>query len=63
MRLLYDGMIYNLQVTGGITRYFANLIGRLPSHFIPSLVVGRNGNNQISPRIESESLRVWEVTL
>src|SRR5258705_4581389 len=40
MRILYDGMIYSSQVAGGINRYFANVIGRLPPDFTPSLLVG-----------------------
>jgi glycosyltransferase involved in cell wall biosynthesis len=40
MRILYDGMIYTMQVAGGINRYFANVIGRLPPDFTPSLQVG-----------------------
>jgi glycosyltransferase involved in cell wall biosynthesis len=40
MRILYDGNIYSLQAAGGITRYFANLISRLPADFHPALVVG-----------------------
>jgi glycosyltransferase involved in cell wall biosynthesis len=30
MRILYDGQIYAYQTTGGISRYFANIIDRLP---------------------------------
>lgn len=37
MRILYDGRIYAIQTAGGINRYFANLIGRLPESFVPSL--------------------------
>ncbi|MEQ9370301.1 MAG: glycosyltransferase family 1 protein [Coleofasciculus chthonoplastes F3-SA18-01] len=35
MRILYDGQIYATQVAGGINRYFANLISRLPEDFTP----------------------------
>jgi glycosyltransferase involved in cell wall biosynthesis len=42
MQILYDGQIYRYQVTGGINRYFANLITKLPSSFIPSLLVGKS---------------------
>lgn len=31
MRILYDGLIYSTQAAGGINRYFANIIGRLPA--------------------------------
>ena len=41
LRILYDGLIYRMQAAGGINRYTANLIGRLPRTFHPSLVVGQ----------------------
>ena len=37
MKILYDGIIYNTQPTGGINRYFANLIDGLPEDIQPSL--------------------------
>jgi glycosyltransferase involved in cell wall biosynthesis len=37
MKILYDGQIYSWQAAGGINRYFANLINRLPQDFYPSL--------------------------
>lgn len=37
MHILYDGQIYGVQVAGGINRYFANLIGKLPRDFTPTL--------------------------
>jgi glycosyltransferase involved in cell wall biosynthesis len=37
MQILYDGQIYSWQAAGGINRYFANLINRLPHDFYPSL--------------------------
>ena len=42
MRVLYDGSIYSHQVTGGITRYFANIIKNLPPDFVPLLTMGKN---------------------
>jgi len=36
MRILYDGRIYQIQSAGGINRYYANLISRLPASFIPT---------------------------
>jgi glycosyltransferase involved in cell wall biosynthesis len=39
MKILYDGQIYSNQAAGGINRYFANIIGRLPQSFAPSLIV------------------------
>jgi glycosyltransferase involved in cell wall biosynthesis len=41
MKILYDGNIYALQAAGGINRYFANLISRLPSHTNPVLTTCR----------------------
>jgi glycosyltransferase involved in cell wall biosynthesis len=37
MRILYDGYVYREQPTGGINRYFANLIKRLPGDVVPLL--------------------------
>lgn len=41
MRILYDGQIFNSQAAGGINRYFANLIGRLPPDFQPVITTYR----------------------
>ena len=41
MRILYDGQMYGWQVAGGINRYFSNVIGRLPSDYEPTLLVGQ----------------------
>jgi glycosyltransferase involved in cell wall biosynthesis len=41
MKILYDGDIYTLQKTGGINRYFANLISRLPTTDTPTLTTCR----------------------
>lgn len=37
MKVLYDGQIYAMQAAGGINRYFANIISRLPDSFHPTL--------------------------
>jgi glycosyltransferase involved in cell wall biosynthesis len=37
MRILYDGQIFRLQPAGGINRYFASLISRLPQDDIPTI--------------------------
>ena len=37
MRILYDGQIYADQATGGISRYFTNVINRLPYDIYPTL--------------------------
>jgi glycosyltransferase involved in cell wall biosynthesis len=39
MQVLYDGHIYLMQAAGGVNRYFANLIGRLPPDVIPYLTM------------------------
>jgi glycosyltransferase involved in cell wall biosynthesis len=41
MRILYDGDLYGWQATGGVNRYFANLIAGLPRDFEPALLVAR----------------------
>lgn len=53
MHILYDGMVYQLQAAGGINRYFANLISKLPPGFTPSLVVGQGhkGNYPSHPNL------------
>ncbi|MDQ3918834.1 MAG: glycosyltransferase family 4 protein [Acidobacteriota bacterium] len=43
MRVLYDGQVYSLQAVGGVSRYFANVISRLPTDWTPSLIVDRPG--------------------
>lgn len=35
MRILFDGLIYSCQHAGGIGRYFANIVGRLPTSCTP----------------------------
>jgi glycosyltransferase involved in cell wall biosynthesis len=42
VRILYDGAIYGMQSAGGINRYFANLIGRLPADNAPTLTTYRD---------------------
>jgi glycosyltransferase involved in cell wall biosynthesis len=37
MKILYDGYIYRLQKSGGINRYFQEIISRLPSECRPSV--------------------------
>lgn len=53
MRIIYDGTIYLMQQTGGINRYFANLIGLLPESYEPTLVVSeqRQFNYPSHPRL------------
>ena len=53
MRILYDGEIYSMQTAGGINRYFASLISRLPASFAPTLLVARSCgvNAPVHPRL------------
>ena len=44
MKILYDGEIYGSQKVGGISRYFDNIIARLPSDFHPLLTIPRSQN-------------------
>ncbi|ACK64158.1 glycosyl transferase group 1 [Rippkaea orientalis PCC 8801] len=55
MKILYDGEIYSNQVAGGINRYFANIISRLPSDFTPSLIVESSPelNYPVHPNLKS----------
>lgn len=39
MRIYYDGEIFKAQAAGGITRYFSNLISRLPQSYVPCLTI------------------------
>lgn len=39
MKILYDGQIYALQTTGGINRYFSNIINLLPKEIYSTLTV------------------------
>ncbi|MGQ9864905.1 MAG: glycosyltransferase family 4 protein [Pseudanabaenaceae cyanobacterium] len=41
MKILYDGAIFAMQARGGISRYFENLISRLPSPWEPVLTTAR----------------------
>ena len=44
MRVLYDGNIYLIQAAGGVNRYFANLITRLPTNITPHLTTSQSGD-------------------
>lgn len=41
MRILYDGQIFRVQASGGINRYFANIIAGLPQEIEPHLTTCR----------------------
>ncbi|MBD2129898.1 glycosyltransferase family 4 protein [Microcoleus sp. ZQ-A2] len=55
MRILYDGYTYAMQSAGGINRYFANLIGRLPEDIIPALTTcqPQNVNYPVHPNLRT----------
>jgi glycosyltransferase involved in cell wall biosynthesis len=44
MHILYDGEIYGAQKVGGISRYFDNIISRLPENYQPILTSPRSRN-------------------
>ncbi|AGF50605.1 mannosyltransferase B [Synechocystis sp. PCC 6803] len=56
MKIFYDGLIYAAysKQSGGISRYFDNLISRLPEDFYPGLTTGREktGSHPIHPHLE-----------
>ncbi|XWK85980.1 MAG: glycosyltransferase family 1 protein [Phormidium sp.] len=41
MRILYDGSVYIMQIHGGVSRYFSNIIKRLPENFEPIITTCR----------------------
>ena len=61
MRILYDGFIYTTQVTGGINRYFANIIKNLPPDFVPILTMrkARNFNYPEHPALKAYNFPVF----
>jgi glycosyltransferase involved in cell wall biosynthesis len=42
LRIIYDGYIYSIQQKGGINRYFANIISRLPEDWQPIITTVPN---------------------
>ena len=56
MRILYDGKIYKYQAAGGISRYFANVISKLPNSYIPLLIVPQQ-HKVLYPT--HSNLKVW----
>lgn len=46
MRIIYDGQVYAIQAAGGVSRYFSNLIARLPNNFTPYLTILNNSTTQ-----------------
>lgn len=56
MKIFYDGLIYATysKQSGGISRYFDNLISRLPEDFYPALTTGRekSGSHPTHPNLQ-----------
>jgi glycosyltransferase involved in cell wall biosynthesis len=50
MRILYDGYIYGLQKSGGINRYFYEIISRLPECSLPVIYGSRPAHEGFSKR-------------
>lgn len=59
MKILYDGHIYALQVAGGISRYFAEIIRQLPADCQPIVTTypTTNLNYPTHPHLQSISYR------
>jgi glycosyltransferase involved in cell wall biosynthesis len=57
MRILYDGDLYGWQATGGVNRYFANVIAGLPRDFVPALLIARERAGQLPTH---RNLKVYE---
>jgi glycosyltransferase involved in cell wall biosynthesis len=49
VKILYDGQIYADQITGGISRYFTNIIERLPLDIQPTLTASYRRNKTYYP--------------
>lgn len=49
MKILYDGQIYASQISGGINRYFTNIITRLPQDTQPTLTASFRTNKSSYP--------------
>lgn len=56
MRILYDGQIYKYQAAGGISRYFANVVSKLPESYTPLLTVPQQ-HKVLYPT--QANLKVW----
>lgn len=53
MRIFYDGQVYKLSPNRGISRYFANIISRLPDSYTPLLTTYNSGvNNPFHPNLQ-----------
>jgi len=58
MRILFDGHIFRWQKAGGISRYFTEIISRLPEDWTPTLLGLNevNGNLPCHPRLKTSAL-------
>lgn len=45
LKVLYDGMIFHRQLTGGINRYFEKLIDHLPDNVEPAITLSKSREN------------------
>jgi glycosyltransferase involved in cell wall biosynthesis len=54
MRIFYDGQVYGMQFAGGINRYFANIIGKMPESVTPiiSTCQKRDVNFPVHPNLK-----------
>lgn len=59
MKILYDGQIYAAQTTGGVNRYFANIIDRLPQDVYPTLTSLHRGNKLHYPNHPNLTLQEY----
>jgi glycosyltransferase involved in cell wall biosynthesis len=50
VKILYDGQIYADQITGGISRYFTNIIQRLPPDTQPTLTASYRRHKNLYPQ-------------
>jgi glycosyltransferase involved in cell wall biosynthesis len=57
MKILYDGQTYAQQTAGGINRYFANIIDRLPPDTQPTLIAPHRNNKLNYPTHPNLQLR------
>jgi len=58
MRIFYDGQVYKISPNRGISRYFTNIISRLPETYTPSLTTYNSGvNNPSHPNIKTFEYR------
>ena len=47
MKILYDGLVYSFQAAGGISRYFNNVISRLPADCEPLLITSCSADRRL----------------